>query len=79
MRIEFTKASRKHRIGRASVRYVMTRTTPTEWTTARGEDGWRYIGTDERGRELEIVAVDTDHDAVLVIHVMPTALRRKDN
>jgi hypothetical protein len=34
-----------------------------------------WIGEDDRGIELEIVALDLP-DAVVVIHVMPTALRR---
>ncbi len=34
-----------------------------------------WIGTDDRGIELEIVALDRE-DAVVVIHVMPTRLRR---
>ena len=34
-----------------------------------------WIGDDERGRELEIVAVDRP-DCLLVIHVMPTHHRR---
>jgi hypothetical protein len=34
-----------------------------------------WIGADDRGIELEIVALDLD-DAVVVIHVMPTSLRR---
>lgn len=33
-----------------------------------------WIGEDDRGIELEVVALDLD-DAVVVIHVMPTALR----
>jgi len=41
------------------------------------------VGRDERERELEIVAVELDDaaegDAVLlVIHVMPTQLRRRE-
>ena len=35
-----------------------------------------WIGTDDRGVELEIIAVELP-DLWLVIHVMPTALRRK--
>lgn len=35
-----------------------------------------WIGPDDRGVELEIVALDL-HDAVVVIHVMPTSLRRR--
>jgi len=34
-----------------------------------------WIGLDDRGIELEIVALDLP-DAAVVIHVMPTALRR---
>ena len=34
-----------------------------------------WIGTDDRGIELEIVALDLA-DAIVVIHVMPTSLRR---
>jgi hypothetical protein len=34
-----------------------------------------WIGVDDRGIELEIVALDSG-DAVVVIHVMPTSLRR---
>lgn len=35
-----------------------------------------WIGNDERGRELEIVAVDRP-DCLLAIHVMPAHYRRK--
>ena len=34
-----------------------------------------WIGADDRGIELEIVALDLP-DAIVVIHVLPTALRR---
>lgn len=34
-----------------------------------------WIGADDRGVELQIVALDL-HDAVVVIHVMPTSQRR---
>ena len=34
-----------------------------------------WIGLDDRGIELEIVALDLD-DAVVIIQVMPTDLRR---
>lgn len=35
-----------------------------------------WIGVDDRGIELEIVALDLD-DVIVVVHVMPTALRRR--
>jgi len=61
----------------------MARTTATGVVTEQGNPAWRYVGRDERERELEIVAVELDDtlegDAVLlVIHVMPTQLRRRE-
>lgn len=75
MRIEFTAASRKHRIGRGHVRYVMATQEPEEVVTTRGEFGWKYVGPDDRGVVLEVIAVELDNGDVLVIHAMPTALR----
>ncbi len=77
--IRFTQAARKHRVGRSSVRYVLARATASGTTTSQGNPGWRYVGVDERGRELEIIAVEvtgaTGEGVLLVIHVMPTNLR----
>ncbi|MBK8462395.1 MAG: hypothetical protein IPL36_04995 [Nigerium sp.] len=47
----------------------MASTTPTAVVTKRGEQGWLYVAADERGVELA-------DGALLVVHVMPTALRR---
>lgn len=58
----------------------MHRIEPTRTTTVGGAHAWFWIGPDERGRELEIIAVEIDPDDgdsyLLVIHVMPTGLRR---
>jgi len=35
-----------------------------------------WIGTDDRGPELEVVAI-VELDQLLVIHVMPTQFRRR--
>lgn len=79
MEIRFTQAARKHRVGRSSVRYVLARATAVGTTTDQGNPGWRYVGLDERDRELEIIAVeivgDTEQPVLLVIHVMPSDLR----
>jgi len=61
----------------------MARTTPTGVVTEQGNPAWRYVGRDERERELEIVAVELDDtpegdDVLLVIHGMPTQLRRRE-
>lgn len=81
MEIRFTKAARRHRIGRASVRWVMAEHRPTTTTTRHGEVAWRWIGADERGRELDVIAVEAlgEQDlepVLLVIHAMPTYRRR---
>jgi hypothetical protein len=78
--IRFTQAARKHRIGRASARHVMASTAPTPVTTSRGTDAWLYVGPDERGRQLEVIAIEVGPTEgaspyLLVIHVMPTQLR----
>jgi hypothetical protein len=49
-------------------------------TTTSGANAWLYVGPDERGRELEIIALevrpaDGGQSYLLVIHVMPTQLR----
>lgn len=82
MRIRFTQAARRHRIGRGSVRYVLANTVPTGVVTQQGNQAWRWVGDDERGRRLEVVAVEvheerTGEAALLVIHVMPTTLRKE--
>lgn len=59
----------------------MATSTPEAVTTTRGDAGRRWIADDDRGVELEIIAVvQSDHRTggplLLVIHVMPTALRK---
>lgn len=78
--VRFTQSARRHRIGRASARHVLATTDPTPVSTSSGAHAWLYIGPDERGRELEIIALevqpaDAAQPYLLVIHVMPTQLR----
>ncbi len=59
----------------------MANTTPVGATTSKGTRGWCWVGDDERGRRLEVVAVETQRDrdlepVLLVIHVMPTHYRK---
>ena len=78
LEIRFTQSARKHRIGRASARHVLATTDPTPVTTSSGAQAWLYVGPDERGREMEVIALEVAGAAqpyVLVIHVMPTQLR----
>ena len=53
----------------------MATTQPTPITTNRGAEGWLYVGPNERGRVLEIIAVTTEADTLLVVHVMPYHFR----
>lgn len=53
------------------------RTTAPEQVPAAEEFDPRlvWVGEDDRGVELEVVALDLP-DAIVVIHVFPTSLRR---
>ena len=68
---------RRKAIPQASARHVLATIAPTPVITSSGAGAWLYVGPDERGRELEIVALEVA-DAVqpylLVVHVMPTQL-----
>lgn len=70
---KWTRGSRKHRIGRAHARYVVGNYEPV----VIGEV-YTWIGLDDRGAELEIIAVRKP-DCILVIHVFPVALRRRQH
>jgi hypothetical protein len=75
--VRFTKSARKHRIGRAHALAAMTNAGPPQVVDREGDYDERlvYIGPDDRGVELEIVALALG-DLLLVIHVMPTDYRR---
>jgi hypothetical protein len=73
--LRWFRSARRHRIGRAHALQVLTTKDPALVpATARYDERLVWIGVDDRGIELEIVALVLP-DAVVVIHVMPTALR----
>lgn len=80
MRLKLTQAARKHRLGSARIAHVMSTTPPTVSTRPSGEPEYSWVGPDDRGLELEIIAVmvttERGEPVMLVIHAMPTALRR---
>ena len=75
--LRFTRGSRKHRVGKKSAYHVIAMTAATITNDAdTGETTLSWVADDERGRELEIVAIEKP-DCYLVIHVMPTHYRKK--
>jgi hypothetical protein len=77
MEIRFVQSARKHRIGKARVNYVMENNSHIVISSQEGEKvQWVWIADDDRGLELEIVAVVLEL-YLLVTHVMPTSLRRR--
>lgn len=75
--LRFTRGSRKHRVGKKSAYHVIAMTAATVTTDPdTGETTLSWVADDERGRELEIVAIEKP-DCYLVIHVMPTHYRKK--
>ncbi|MGQ0776814.1 MAG: hypothetical protein ACT4NY_20750 [Pseudonocardiales bacterium] len=53
----------------------MNTAEPITTTTKAGNEALLWIGPDDRGVQLEIIAAVVA-DMYLVVHVMPTALRR---
>lgn len=75
--VRFARSARKHRIGKAHAMHVIESSQPTDVPAVGDFDARRvWRGPDDRGLELEIVAIILPSE-LLVIHVMPTALRRK--
>jgi len=75
--LRWFRSARRHRVGRAHALQVIASVEPQRVAASDDADARLvWIGPDERGVELEIVALDL-RDAVVVIHVMPTALRRR--
>lgn len=74
MRIRLTRPGREHRIGLARILAAMRDAgTPTLIG-----DQLHYLGRDDRGVELEIIAVPDDRHpgGLAVIHAMPTYYRK---
>ena len=75
-KVRWFRSARRHRIGKAHVLHVMSTTEPISIPATDVFDARLvWIGQDDRGVELEVVALDLS-EALVVIHAMPTALRR---
>jgi hypothetical protein len=73
--VRWTQSTRRHRVGRAHARFVMANSRGRRTSSKQGESAIEWIGPDERGVVLEVLAVVQSDDVLLVIHVMPRALR----
>jgi uncharacterized DUF497 family protein len=77
MVVRFARSATKHRISRESIRHVIAnyRLQFEEPPPAGGEASQStrmvYLGEDENGRALEVMAVEIDAGGLLVIHAMP--------
>jgi hypothetical protein len=77
--IRFIRAARKRRIGRASTQRVIACTTPPKRLATSAALAWRYMGQDNRDRELrgDRVEIGAGREAFpLVMHVKPAFRRR---
>ena len=78
-KIHFAQSARKHRIGKAHALWVVNRFEAIR-AVASDESGkadrLMWVGRDDRGLELEIIAIELE-ETLLVIHVMPTSFRRR--
>lgn len=79
MRFRFTSPSRKHKIGRAHAKAAMRNAVWVETRQQSWGDMGIFVGTDDRGVELEIGVIGADESAKmwLVMHVMPRRFRNK--
>lgn len=75
--LRLSRSARRHKIGKTHAYHVMAHHQPVIVTDPQTQQAtMTWIAGDSRGRELEIVAVETA-DCFLVIHAMPTSLRSK--
>jgi hypothetical protein len=76
--VRFAQSARRHRIGKTHVLAVLENAGDPTIVPAESDDlddRLLFVGVDDRGIELEIIAVQLP-DFLYVIHVMPTQFRR---
>ena len=76
MHIKFTQAARKHRIGKAHAMFVIENYPFFVITSKEGRVQRVWQGLDDRGVELEVIAVVLK-EYLLVTHAMPANFRRR--
>jgi hypothetical protein len=76
MKLKMTQRARAHKIGVAHIEYVISRHEAAEGIRPSGETELTWIGVDDRGLELHIIAVPTEK-WLLIIHAAPREYGRK--
>lgn len=75
--IRIVSGARKHGVSRRRIEQALLAQTETDVIgTETTDPKIRFVGRDERGEEIEIVAVVLP-GLLLIIHAMPTRYRRK--
>ncbi|WP_369052815.1 hypothetical protein [Kineococcus terrestris] len=78
MRTVWVRSARRHRVGRGSAQHVVRTAVPVvHHVPGRDPQLW-WVGPDERGRVLEVMAV-WQEELLMFVHVMPVALRERKN
>jgi hypothetical protein len=74
-----TRSARKHKIGNAHILAAMQNAGKP--VLVPGMDQLLYVGRDDRGIELLIIAVPDNRDpgGLAVIHAMPTGLGKRED
>lgn len=73
VRVRFTQAGRRHRIGERRVRHVIEHPLVSYLVPAPTEeqdDRTLYLGDDHTGRALEVLTVPLEDGGLLVVHAM---------
>ena len=76
--VRFAQSARKHRIGKGHALAALENAGDPVIVPAPSDDlddRLVFVGVDDRGVELEIIAIQL-LDFLFVIHVMPTTFRR---
>lgn len=73
MEIKHTRSSTRHRISRQRSRYVVESTSvifaePAPGGSVLSDPRLVFLGPDERGKLLEVMAIQTDDGGLLIIH-----------
>jgi protein involved in polysaccharide export with SLBB domain len=75
--VRIVSGARKHGISRRRIEQaLLSQTEAVEIGTEITDPKIRFVGRDERGEEIEMVAVVLP-GLLLIIHAMPTRYRRK--